>query len=112
MKYTGIFPNDVRAAIPEYGKNPGNGDDTIAYVKFFQPWGYWTWYVAEGEPVLDENGNEVDFEFYGFVVGEFPEWGSFSLNQLTSLDGPFGLKIERDMLHQPIPIKDCRGYTP
>jgi hypothetical protein len=111
MEYTGIFPNDVRAIIPEMGRQDGLGEKALAHVKFFQPWGNWTWYVTEGEPVLDDDGSELDFEFFGYVIGEFAEWGSFSLNELKMINGPFGLKIERDILWEPTPLKDCPGYT-
>lgn len=115
MGYTGLFPDDVRELLPAFEKNPGNGDDAIVYVKFFQPWGHWTWYVTEGEPTIgiDAEGEEfeVDYKFFGFVVGDFPEWGYFSLNELQSLHGPYGLKIERDMWWDPTPMKECKGYT-
>jgi hypothetical protein len=111
LEYTGIFPDEVRKLVPEFGRQDGLGGMAIAQVKFFQPWGSWTWYVTEGEPVLDDDGTELDFEFFGFVVGEFPEWGSFSLNELKSIHGPVGLKIERDIFWEPTPLKKCPGYT-
>jgi hypothetical protein len=67
--------------------------------KFFAPWSRWTWYVLEGEPDT-ESGTE-DFLFFGLVNGLERELGYFSLNELQSLRGPFGLGIERD-----------RGWTP
>jgi len=66
-------------------------------VKFFTPWSNWTWYAVEGAPVLDEEGNEVDFEFFGLVDGHCKEWGYFMLSELAKVKGPFGLKVERDM---------------
>lgn len=68
------------------------GDGT-AYVKFFTPWSNWTWY-----------GTEYDKEeglFYGYVEGFEKEWGYFSLAELESIRGPYGLKIERDMHFKP-----------
>jgi len=60
-------------------------------VKFFTPWTNWTWFVFEGEE--QENG---DWEFFGMIHGQTKEMGYFRLSDLTSLRGPFGLKIERD----------------
>ena len=82
-------------------------------VKFFDPTGAWTWYAVEGEAVLDEAGNEVDFEFFGLVDGMEKEWGYFTLNQLKEakqgMRGLQGLPIERDMHFEGKKIKDIRG---
>ena len=60
-------------------------------VKFFPPWGSMSWYATEGEKL--PNG---DWSFFGWVHGDYPEFGSWTLSELTELVGPFGLKIERD----------------
>ena len=65
-----------------------NNVDPKAIVKFFQPWGEWTWYGIEWD------GEDM---FFGYVVGWEKELGYFSLKELKSLKGPFGLKIERDL---------------
>jgi hypothetical protein len=65
--------------------------------KFFTPWTSWTWYAVEGEPILDEDGEEIDYHFFGYVRGLENELGYFSLKEMESLKGPFGLKIERDL---------------
>jgi len=75
---------------------PTEGDDFIC--KFFNPCGSWTWYVMEGEEL--ENG---DWLFFGFVDGDFPEYGSFLLSELVSVTLPLGLHIERDMYFDPQP---------
>ena len=65
------------------------------YVKFFTPWTSWTWFATEGE----QQGE--DFIFFGYVIGHEREWGYFSLNELQSVTGPMGLKIERDIYFDP-----------
>ena len=65
--------------------------EKIIIVKFFCPWSNWTWYVFEGQET--ENG---DYEFFGMVEGHEKELGYFTLGELESIRGPFGLKIERD----------------
>jgi hypothetical protein len=67
-------------------------DDPIVIVKFFNPTGAGTWYATEYNP--------IDKIFYGYAVifGDHnDEWGSFSLAELESFKGRFGLGIERDL---------------
>jgi len=59
--------------------------------KFFTPDANWTWYVLEGQPLV--NG---DYEFFGLVDGLELEFGYFLLSQLKEVRGQFGLPIERD----------------
>ena len=61
-------------------------------VKFFCPWNQWTWFSYEGEK--QKNG---DWLFFGMVHGHEHEIGYFLLSELESVNGPFGLKIERDL---------------
>jgi len=57
--------------------------------KFFTPDSGWTWYMTEYDPV-----RRLAF---GLVVGMETEWGYFSLDELESVTGPFGLPVERDI---------------
>lgn len=66
-------------------------DEIPIAVKFFTPSSSWTWWVIEGE--VQEDG---DILFFGLVQGFEQEWGYFSLSELQSVRGPFGLPIERD----------------
>ena len=62
--------------------------DIKVVAKYFTPDSSWTWYATEFD------GNDL---FFGLVDGFEPELGYFSLMELESTVGPFGLKIERDM---------------
>lgn len=67
-------------------------EDPIVVVKFFNPSGAGTWYATEY--------NEKDKRFFGYVsiFGDYnDEWGYFSLEELQSIRGSFGLGIERDL---------------
>lgn len=65
--------------------------DVPVIFKLFTPWGSGTWYVTEGEQEGD------DFMLFGYVTGlGGDELGYFSLNELMSIKGPAGLRIERD----------------
>lgn len=76
-----------------------NVEDPIVYVKFFCPWNQWTWFATEFD------GKDI---FFGFVHGDFPEFGYFSLSELQSVRGPYGLSIERDLYFQPKPLSQCK----
>jgi len=73
---------------------------------FFSPRGKWAWLVTEGEPLRDQNGNEIDFQFFGLVVGHEIEFGYFNLSELESARGPMGLPIERDLYWQPKTLEE------
>lgn len=60
----------------------------------------YTWYVLEAEK------NDDDYEFYGITVGQFAELGYFTLSQLESVIGQWGLRVERDRGFKPTKVKD------
>lgn len=100
MEYTGLFPDEVRATLPGMYNNE-NQASSKAMVKFFTPWTDWTWYASEGSAIVDGSGQEIDYMFFGLVIGNFIEYGYFSLSSLKALDGPAGFKVERDMNFEP-----------
>ena len=79
-------------------------DDKMIVAKFFNPTGAQTWLAAEYDP---ENR-----EFFG-PVWMFPdvgwEWGYFSLDELQSVKGRFGLGIERDLHFRPAKFSEVRA---
>jgi len=87
-------------------------DDPIVIAKFFNPAGAGTWYAISYDPETRE--------FFGHVsiFGDHcDEWGYFSLDELESVKGPFGIGIERDLHWTPRPIseacpKACYGRKP
>ncbi len=74
---------------PLYSTENKEPQDVKIIAKFFCPWNHWTWYATEYDP-------ETEI-FFGFVRGDFDEFGKFSLNEMQSVKGPFGLTIERDL---------------
>jgi hypothetical protein len=73
--------------------------DPVVVAKFFNPTGAGTWYATEYDPETKE--------FFGYVsiFGDWnDEWGSFSLEELESYIGKFGLGIERDLNFDEKPI--------
>lgn len=75
------------------------GDNAEIVVKFFTPWANWTWYATEFD------GEDL---FFGLVDGFEKELGYFSLAELESVSGPFGLKIERDLHFENKTLADVK----
>lgn len=100
-----------REALPPLYSQDGKGDEAIVFVKFFCPWNQWTWFATEGEPVLDEDGTEIEFRFFGWVFGDYPELGYFHLGEISQPVGPFGLKIERDRHFQPQTLREVKKHV-
>jgi hypothetical protein len=66
--------------------------DPLILAKYFNPTGAGTWYATEYDP------SQRIFFGYVSIFGDWnDEWGSFSLDELESYKGRFGLGIERDL---------------
>ena len=75
--------------------------DPMVYAKFFHPLANWTWYATEGSPEGD------DFIFFGWVYGDVPELGYFSLNEMEGVQ-VMGLGIERDEYFSPMKLSEVK----
>ena len=69
-----------------------NVKDPLIIAKFFNPTGSGTWYATEYDPK-----NRNFFGYVSIIGGWNDEWGYFSLDELESYKGQFGLGIERDL---------------
>jgi hypothetical protein len=85
------------AKYPLYSQD-GKVEDAVVVCKFFLQ-GY-TWYVLEAEKA--DNG----YEFFGIIVGQHTEYGYFTLSQLESVTGQWGMRVERDRGFKPTKVKD------
>lgn len=98
-----LLTKEIINKLPSIGSQDGKDPSEIpVIIKFFTPWTNWTWYVTEGEKRDD------DYLFFGLVNGFESELGYFSLKELESVRGPFGLKIERDMYFEGKTLKDVK----
>lgn len=77
-----------------------NEADPMVICKFFYPDFGWTWYGIEFD------GEDI---FFGYVAGDFPELGYFSLNELKSNRGKLGLAIERDLYFTPCRLSKIKS---
>ncbi|MCZ7936641.1 DUF2958 domain-containing protein [Agrobacterium salinitolerans] len=75
--------------------------DLVPVVKWFAPWGAATWLLTE----MEQDG-DICFGLCDLGFGE-PELGYVSLREIMSIEGPYGLKIERDAhFHTDKPLSE------
>ena len=107
-----LLTKELEKALPALYSQEKNADPMVM-CKFFTPDAGWTWYAIEGSPV-DANGYydtdkpKVDFLFFGLVSGLEVELGYFSLSELQSIRGAFGLPVERDRFFQPTRLSEVK----
>jgi hypothetical protein len=93
------MPAQLAAQLPALYATDRQGDQAIAYAKYFTPDSSWTWFVSE---------YDGEDECFGLVVGFERELGYFRLSELQAVRGPLGLRIERDLHWTPRPLSECR----
>jgi hypothetical protein len=89
-----------------YGKYDGVPvSDKKVIARFFCPWSAGTWYVLEDSDYFSDDSKTSPGEpkiVYGLAdLGYGGELGDFSIQELSEITGPFGLKIERDSAVDP-----------
>lgn len=94
-----LLTEEIRQSLPPLYSTEDQGDDALVRVKFFTPTSSWTWYAIEFD------GDDL---FFGLVDGLEKEMGYFSLSELESVVGPYGVGIERDLYFKPCPLRDVR----
>ena len=91
-----LMTADLRTQLPQLYSQE-EVDDPKAIAKFFTPDSNWTWYATEFD------GKDT---FFGLVDGFEKELGYFSLKELESIRGAFGLPIERDLWFEPTQLSE------
>lgn len=92
-----LLDSSSRERLPQLYDMEDRGLDALALVKFFTPDSSWTWFASEFD------GEDI---FYGLVIGLEIEFGYFSLKELQSVRGPWGLPIERDLYFEPKTLRE------
>jgi len=88
-----LLPKELEDKIPKLYVQEKRGDNAVVHLKFFDPCSQWTWFVLEYDGIDS---------FFGLVIGHETEFGYFSLKELQSYKGPFGIGIERDLYFTPM----------
>ena len=119
-----LLTKELLAAIPPV-HSQDQAEDHAVVCKFFLPATHWAWYVIEGstrEPdgcgwgvncnhrsLIEYDPARDDVLFFGYVVGDYPELGYFTLSELTAIEGPLGLRVERDVYFEPCRLSDVKS---
>jgi hypothetical protein len=84
-----LITKDIeKKMLPLYAGEEKHPRDIKVVAKFFTSWSNWTWYITEADLTTGR--------MFGLCVGHEAELGYVSLQELQSLRGPGGLKVERD----------------
>ena len=93
---------NLRGAPPLYSQEK-KGDETMVYVKIFDPCGSWEWFITEWD------GNDTAF---GLVNGCEQELGYISIFELATTAGPTGIGLEIDVWFKPTTLGEVKkGLT-
>ena len=93
-----LLTKELREALPELYATEHDADPLVQ-ARFFATWSDWSWYPIEFD------GED---SFFGLAVGFVAELGYFSLSELASVKGPFGIGIERDKWFDPTPLSKLK----
>lgn len=93
-----LLTRELKKRLPPLGAT-ANDPDPVVRCKFFYPDFHWTWYA------LEYDGQDL---FFGWVDGDFPELGYFSLSELKGNRGRLGCPIERDRWFAPCRLSELR----
>lgn len=89
-----IITKEIQTAFDKQGYVGDRTADKIVIIcKLFNPCGAGTWYLYE----QDKNNPDWFMAFCNLGDSEMAELGTISMDELMSLQLPFGLKVERDM---------------
>ena len=92
-----LLTKEIRKKVPPLYSQEELAGKAVAHVKFFTPDSSWTWYATEFD------GEDI---FFGLADGHVKELGYFSLKELQSVRGPYGLPIERDLYWEPKKLEE------
>ena len=96
-----LIPVEIANIIPKLYETENT--DPIIYVKLFTPDANWSWFISE---------LSIDKDIcFGLVFSPFVkdgEMGYFSLNELKTVRGKFGLPIERDLWFKTTKLSDIK----
>ena len=81
-----------------------NSENPTVLAHFFNPVGGGNWFATEYNPI-----DKIFFGYVSLFNDHCNEWGSFSLEELESVKGRFGLGIERNLYFKQQGIKETKN---
>lgn len=84
-------------------RDDGESSSDVASVKLFTPWAGAAWKLSEFDPATG-----IAFGWCDLGLG-MPELGYVSVDELLSLRGPAGLRVERDDYYSPENVRVLAG---
>ena len=89
-----LLTKEILKKFPKIGEtSEKKAEDVPIIAKFFLPGGSAVWYATEYDPETGEMFGFADM----FYKSECGELGYFDFNEIQTVRGRFGLKVERDM---------------
>lgn len=93
-----LMTKKIADQIPDLYETDNEEAEHIAYAKFFSPYTSWYWYA------LEFDGDDT---FFGYVFGDFHEYGYFSLSELSNaMYQNIVPAVERDLSFEPTLLKE------
>jgi len=94
-----LMTKELEEIIPAmYSDEDTKLEDKMVYAKFFTPDSNWTWWILEYD--------KAERLCFAMVHGLEKELGYVSVDELESVKGPLGLKVERDLHFSPQKYSD------
>jgi len=95
-----LIQDELISAIPDL-YDTEDLKDPLCHVKLSTPDSNWSWFIIE---ISQEDKNLC----YGYIKGLESELGYFSIEELESVKGPLGVKIEVDLSFVPKPLSEVK----
>ena len=99
MSFMQLITKELAKRLPPLGSTDDDPDPMVQSKFFFADFP-WRWCAIEFD------GKDT---FFGFVDGDCPELGYFSLSELKATRGMLGLGIERDRFFTPCRLSELRA---
>lgn len=97
-----LLTKEIENRFKKLGTQDEDGNPVIV-CKFFNPSGAGTWYAISYNPE-----EKMFFGYVSLFGDENDELGYFSLEELESIKGMFGLGIERDRFFRECRLEDIK----
>ena len=95
-----LITREIAEILPKIDDTKGQKKKKLL-VRLYTPWVFQSWEIAEYDPKTRL--------CFGWVCGLERDWKYFNLDELESIQGPYGLKVVRDINFKPIIFSKIGG---